>query len=34
MNSLSFSLSNFVNPQPIEWHLHSMFTNKHGKIQC
>ncbi len=32
MNSLSFSEPNLVNPEPIEWPLNSVFTNKYGKI--
>ena len=31
MNSLSFSEQNFVNIQPIEWPLNSVFTNKYRK---
>ncbi len=34
MNSLSFSCQNLVNPNPIEWPIHNVFTNKHGKKQC
>ncbi len=34
MNSLSFSKQNLVNPEPIEWPLNSVFTNKYGKILC
>ncbi len=33
MNSLLFSEPNLVNPEPIEWPLNSVFTNKNGKIQ-
>ncbi len=31
MNSLLFSEPNYVNPEPIEWPLNSVFTNKYGK---
>ncbi len=34
MNSLSFKKPNLVNPEPIEWQLNSVFTNKYGKIWC
>ncbi len=34
MNSLSFSLPDLVNPEPFEWPLNSVFTNRYGKIQC
>ncbi len=34
MNSLSFSTLNLVNPEPIEWPLNSVFTNKYDKIRC
>jgi ABC-type sugar transport system permease subunit len=34
MNSLSYSEPNLVNPEPIEWPLNSVFTNKYGKIRC
>ncbi len=33
MNSLSFSLQNLVNVEPIEWPLNSVFTNKYCKIR-
>jgi hypothetical protein len=32
MNSLSFSWQNLVNPEPIEWPINSVFTNKYGTI--
>ncbi len=34
MNSLSFSQTNFVNPEPIEFDLNNVFANKYSKIQC
>ncbi len=34
MSSLSFSSSIFVNSEPIEQNLNSIFANKYGKIQC
>ncbi len=32
MNSLLFSWPNLENPEPIEWPLNNVFTNKYGKI--
>ncbi len=34
MNSSSSSEPNLVNPEPIEWPLNSVFTNKYGKYDA